>query len=89
MSEGYEETRARAEKELMKPLRVGDVLEGFCEGYFGRDSYGDKTVVFVAEPVDGYVLVAVTESVWTDEVGNLLVLRAYSGDPSNLVRNRR
>ena len=26
------------------PLRVGDVLYGFCGGWFGRDSYGDKRV---------------------------------------------
>lgn len=25
-------------------LRVGAVLTGFCEGHFGRDFYGDKTV---------------------------------------------
>ena len=25
-------------------LHVGDLLYGFCEGYFGRDSYGDKRV---------------------------------------------
>lgn len=25
-------------------LRVGEVFEGFCNGYFGRDSYSDKTV---------------------------------------------
>jgi hypothetical protein len=26
------------------PLRVGDVLDGFCDGWFGRDSYGKKYV---------------------------------------------
>lgn len=26
------------------PLRVGDVLYGFCGGYFGSDSYSDKRV---------------------------------------------
>ena len=26
-------------------LEPGDVLSGFCEGYFGRDSYGEKIVV--------------------------------------------
>lgn len=25
-------------------FRVGDVLYGYCEGYFGRDSYDEKTV---------------------------------------------
>jgi hypothetical protein len=28
----------------MSPLRVGDVLLGFCNGFFGRDSYEDKRV---------------------------------------------
>lgn len=27
-----------------RPLRVGDILYGFCGGEFGRDSYGDKRV---------------------------------------------
>jgi hypothetical protein len=27
-----------------RPLRVGDVLYGFCGGAFGRDSYGTKRV---------------------------------------------
>lgn len=26
------------------PLRVGDMLYGFCGGSFGRDSYDDKRV---------------------------------------------
>jgi hypothetical protein len=26
------------------PLRVGDILHGFCGGMFGRDSYEDKRV---------------------------------------------
>jgi hypothetical protein len=25
-------------------VRTGSVLDGFCAGYFGRDSYGDKRV---------------------------------------------
>lgn len=29
---------------LSPPLRVGDLLEGYCDGWFGRDSYGDKRV---------------------------------------------
>lgn len=29
---------------LAEPLRVGDVLKGFCGGAFGRDSYADKRV---------------------------------------------
>lgn len=26
-------------------LNPGTVLYGFCNGYFGRDSYGEKTVI--------------------------------------------
>lgn len=25
-------------------LRVGDILIGYCDGAFGRDSYGDKRI---------------------------------------------
>ena len=28
----------------VRPLRIGDVLHGFCGGAFGRDSYADKRV---------------------------------------------
>lgn len=28
---------------------IGKVLKGYCEGYFGRDSYGDKKIVFIGE----------------------------------------
>lgn len=28
----------------IQPLRVGDVLHGYCGGYFGRDGYECKTV---------------------------------------------
>lgn len=31
------------------PLRVGDVLDGYCAGYFGRDSYGEKIVMALGE----------------------------------------
>lgn len=29
----------------MDKVSVGDTLYGFCNGYFGRDSYGEKRVV--------------------------------------------
>lgn len=29
----------------MDKLDVGDEIEGFCNGYFGRDSYGRKRVI--------------------------------------------
>lgn len=28
----------------VRPIQVGDVITGFCGGWFGRDSYGDKHV---------------------------------------------
>lgn len=30
-------------------IAPGTILYGFCHGYFGRDSYGDKVVVAVGE----------------------------------------
>lgn len=33
----------------VRRLRVGDTLYGFCGGYFGRDSYTDKTVEAVGK----------------------------------------
>lgn len=32
---------------MLRRLRPGDVLFGFCGGHFGRDSYGDKVVLDV------------------------------------------
>lgn len=32
---------------MSQRIEIGDVLEGFCDGWFGRDSYDDKTVVHV------------------------------------------
>lgn len=36
--------RVELAKRLWKKLTVGDVLYGFCDGHFHRDSWGDKTV---------------------------------------------
>ena len=33
---------------------IGKVLKGYCNGYFGRDSYGDKTIE--AEGIDWIVV---------------------------------
>ena len=51
---------------------LGKKLYGYCEGYFGRDSYEDKTIVaygcnagkiwIVVEDEDGYVLFTTFES---------------------------
>lgn len=53
----------------MDPLRVGDVLYGYCGGFFGRDSYGDKRVeaigadwVIVRNQVTGFVEAATNVS---------------------------
>lgn len=32
----------------MNNLKIGDVLHGFCNGYFGRDDYDCKRVEIVA-----------------------------------------
>lgn len=29
---------------MSEPLRVGDILYGYCGGAFGRDRYGEKRV---------------------------------------------
>lgn len=48
----------------IEPLRVGDVLDGFCGGYFGRDSYGAKRIEaagadwVVARDEDGHAVFA-------------------------------
>jgi hypothetical protein len=58
-----------------RPLRAGDVLGGFCEGYFGRDSYGDKRV----EEIGPDWVVVRYESGTVD---------LFQGDPQFLVRFR-
>jgi len=57
------------------PLRVGDLLTGYCAGAFGRDSYGDKRVEAV-----GADWVVVRE----DGDPNL-----YTGPPDYLVQFRK
>lgn len=54
-------------------LKVGDVLVGFCNGKFGRDSHNDKKVEGIGP---GWVVVR-------DE--NDLV-QVYQGNPNNLVQ---
>ena len=56
-----------------RPLAVGDVLAGYCDGWFG-DVYGDKTV----EAIGGDWVVA--------RHGDAPVL--YHGDPQELCRFR-
>lgn len=53
------------------PLRIGDVLYGFCAGYFGRDSYDDKRVEAIGSD---WVVVR------NDSGG----VEMYDGDPETL-----
>lgn len=53
-------------------LRVGTVLYGFCGGWFGRDSYGDKRV----EAVGADWVVA------REDNGDVVF---YAGDPERLL----
>lgn len=55
-----------------RTLQVGDILYGFCQGAFGRDYFGDKTVEaigpdWVVAREDPYVL-------------------CYRGDPDDLLK---
>ena len=65
-------------------LRVGDVLYGFCHGTFGRDSYGEKTVIAIGPD---WVLVSEMTKVgmWPD-FRDVRELHAYSGDPDDLFK---
>jgi hypothetical protein len=33
---------------MLQLFSVGDILYGYCSGFFGRDDYATKTCVFVA-----------------------------------------
>ena len=59
------------------PLRVNDVLHGFCNGKFGRDSYEDKRVEAIGHGLDWVV---VRELGGTLQSAPLL----YDGDPQDL-----
>lgn len=60
-------------------LRVGDVLYGFCNGYFGRDSYCDKRVEAIG--ADWVVARATSEF-------DVIQLHFYEGEPDFLCRYR-
>jgi hypothetical protein len=62
------------------PLRVGDVLYGFCNGYFGRDSHDDKRV----EAIGGDWVIARTVGEFSSSPG----LYLYEGDPEFLCQYR-
>jgi hypothetical protein len=57
------------------PLRVGDVLYGYCNGNFDNDLYGDKRVEAIGAD---WVVVREDESVLV-----------YRGNPESLTRYRQ
>ena len=59
-----------------RPLRVGDVLYGYCEGVFGRDSYGEKRVEAI-----GADWVVVREVLYGESQPNM-----YTGSPEDLIK---
>lgn len=52
-----QESWTKAEYEAKLQVQPGVTLYGYCCGIFGRDSYGDKTVISVA----GNTLICKTE----------------------------
>lgn len=62
------------------PLRVGDVLDGFCGGVFGRDSYEDKRVEAI-----GTDWVVARHGEWALDEG----VEFYYGDPDDLCQYRK
>ena len=78
--EGYLGMRLfkKAEK-VTKSFDVGDVIEGFCNGYFGRDDYKRKMCIMVRKKF------AVFEYI-DDETG--VVLNYPEGDQAKLFWNR-
>ena len=57
------------------PLRVGDVLVGYCEGIFGRNSFSSKRIEAIGSD---WVVVR-------EESGNP---NFYSGSPEDLTQYR-
>ena len=51
---------------LLKLFTVGDTIHGYCNGYFGRDDYDDKTCVMVTNKY----------AVFENEAGYATVLNA-------------
>lgn len=62
-----------------RPLRVGDRLVGFCAGFFGRDSYGDKRIEAlgpdwcVAREIDSSQIVVATSGDNADGIDQFLL----------------
>ena len=64
-------------------LTVGMTLYGFCNGKFGRDSYGEKIVLAI-----GPDWVLLSEMMWIgkDYDERTRWLHTYSGDPNDLMQ---
>lgn len=65
-------------KTIAELIPVGSVLRGFCNGYFGRDAYADKTVIAVGEH-KGVNWILVQEELF----GELLLASAVPADIYN------
>lgn len=53
---GISEDQRRSRGGLMAEIRAGFRFNGYCQGEFGRDSYGTRTVVAVDQQEDRWVL---------------------------------
>lgn len=51
-------------KDMNDLFNVGDIIYGFCNGYFGRDDYNTKRVVLINKD---YVLFEYVKEDWCDE----------------------
>lgn len=70
---------------MTTPLRVGDILYGFCGGRFGRDSYTDKRVEAIGS--DWVVAREQREDYsWNPEGWPTALI--YHGDPEKLIEYR-
>lgn len=71
----------------MQIFKAGDEIYGYCQGYFGRDDYRDKTCVFVT----------LNYAVFEDDLENGTIVNDYEGlakdaeewkNPENSYRDR-
>lgn len=62
---------------------LGVHLYGFCNGFFGRDSYGTKTIINIGKDwivalEDGYPVVAIFDLGWADQMEEYIL--KWAGD---------
>lgn len=60
------------------PLKVGDVIYGYCHGEFGRDSYDDKTVELIGRDYVVYRYEGGSVGVWQGTPNDLA---KYTAEP--------